>query len=150
MVKSKVLVFQVFAPMLSGLFSFKGMPDDSGYIVVYKDIVQWIQEHADSVQNSGVRRLLEEQNIENPQADNFEAKVDTKYMAQAFRAVMALRVGFPDDKRVWEYAHTLPVEYVKSSTWTCCFFLTLVKVKHNPGRGGFSQGSPHHLNDYCS
>ena len=137
MVKFEVLVFQVFAPMLSAFFSFRGMSEDSGDVIVYRDIVQWIRDHSDAVQNPGVRLLLKEQDVESPQADNFGAKIDTKYMAQAFRAVMALRVGFPEDKRVWGYAHSLSVQYVKSSAWTSSFFLTLVKVKHNPGRGGF-------------
>ena len=137
MVRFEVLLFQIFKPLLLAFLEQHGKDLDTDEIVNYRDVVNWMRDDQEASQNPGVIRLFEEQGVQSPQADNFESKVDTRYMAQAFRALMALRRGFPDDKRVFDYAQALPLEYVRSSSLTTSFYLTLVKVKSNPGVGGF-------------
>ena len=137
MVSYDALIFNIFNNILSALLLNRGEVPNSGARISFKDVVEWIQTDPNAPSNEAVQQLFRQQEISGLDDPNFKKKIDTKYLDQGFRALMACRVGFPKDRRTWDYAVALPGTYRKTNMWISTFFMSVQAVRRRKDKPAF-------------
>ena len=133
----KQLIFDLFNSMLVAYLATKGEDQFSHYAVTFQHLLRCIETVDEAASNDDVLRFLTYKGVRSVDDPEFKTLINTKYHDQAFRALMVMRKGFPDDRRVWNYACNLPERYYKAGLGTTSFFMIVTTPCRQVGKEGF-------------